>query len=198
MASGLGFLNLLGKTQHALKTLLVPTILGSVAGAYLLLTTSNAAFRVVVPGLILLASLLLFFQPRIKAMVGHSRRLPTWVGMLLQFVVAAYGGYFGAGMGIMMLACFALYIDGTVHELNGVKNFLAVVINIVCSGIFFLQRGLVLPMPALALMIGGVIGGFVAARVSQRIHPDRLRPVIAVYGFVMAGYFAWRAFGLGA
>lgn len=193
LAGGLGFRNLLPKTSHYLKTLFLPTILGSICGAFLLLYTSNELFRKVVPGLILLASILLFFQPRVRQFVlGNRTKISEAYGWGLQFLVAVYGGYFGAGMGIMMLAAFALYMDGTIHELNAVKNWLGLIINFAASVVFFAQ-GYVVLWPAVWILLGGLIGGFVAARVSQRFDSDKLRIVIAIYGFAMTGFFVWRA-----
>jgi uncharacterized membrane protein YfcA len=136
---------------------------------------------------------MLLLQPKIRALVGAGKQLPGWVGLLLQLLVSIYGGFFGAGMGIMMLACFALYIDGNVHELNAVKNWLSLLINFTCSVVFFAKGLVVLPV-AFFLLLGAVLGGFVAARVSQRFNPDKLRLIIAAYGFAMAGVFAYQAY----
>jgi uncharacterized membrane protein YfcA len=188
-----GFRNLLPKTGKHLKKLFAPTFLGSIAGAFLLLNTSNAVFAKVIPILVLLAATLLLLQPKIRALVGQGNKLPTWLALALQFLVSVYGGFFGAGMGIMMLACFALYIEGNVHELNAVKNWLSLLINFTCSIVFFIKGLVVLPV-AFFLLIGAVLGGFVAARVSQRFDPNKLRVAIAVYGFAMAGVFAYQAY----
>ena len=192
LAGGVGFLKRFGATKKYLPAMIPPTVLGSVLGAILLLHTPDRAFRRAIPFLILLAAVLLLLQPRVKALVG-KRSLPAWAAPLLQLLVALYGGFFGAGMGIMMLACFALTMEGDLHELNAVKNWLSLVINFVCSGVFVL-KGLVLPLEGGLLVLGGLIGGYVAAHVSQRFNPNRLRTVIAVYGVGMAAYFFWRAF----
>ncbi len=192
-AGGVGFSNLFEKTGRYLKVLVAPTVVGSVVGAWLLLTTPNEVFRKIIPVLILLASLLLLLQPQVKKLVGHKQALPTWAGVVLQLLVSVYGGYFGAGMGIMMLACFALYIEGNVHELNAVKNWLSLLVNFSCS-IVFLLKGLVVIEVALCVVVGALIGGFAAARVSQRFDPNRLRLAIAGYGIVMTGFFAYRAY----
>ena len=194
LAGGLGARNLLDKTRPYLNRLIIPTCLGSICGAWLLLTTTELAFKRVIPILILLAAVLLLLQPKVKALLGrHMHVVPSWVGIAMQFLVAVYGGYFGAGMGIMMLACFALYMDGTVHELNAIKNWMGLIINFTCSVVFF-SKGMVELLPALLLTIGALIGGFASARFSQRLNPDRLRNVIAAYGIIMAGYFAYRAY----
>lgn len=193
LAGGIGFKNLYSKTSRYLKVLFIPTLLGSVAGAFLLLYTSNEFFKKVIPGLILFASTLLFFQPRVKQFVlGNKTKMPEAYGWILQFLVALYGGYFGAGMGIMMLAAFALYMEGTIHELNAVKNWLGLIINFAAS-VVFIAKGYVVLWPALWIVIGSLIGGFVAARVSQRFNPEKLRVAIAIYGFAMTAYFVWRA-----
>ena len=193
LSGAFGFKNLLHKTAHYLKTLFIPTALGSAAGALLFLNTSEHGFQIAVPFLILVADILLFLQPQVKKFAAKGdHALPIWFGVVMQFFVAAYGGYFGAGMGIMMLAAFALYIEGTIHELNAVKNWLGVIINVVCS-LVFITKGLIAPVPAIALTLGSVLGGFSAAKLSQRLNPDKLRIAIAIYGLFMALYFAYQA-----
>lgn len=196
LTGGLGFMSRFGKTKRYLPAMVPPTVVGSALGAVLLLNISDRSFRLAIPFLVLLAAVLLLLQPRVKKLVGH-RSLPVWAAPVLQLLVAFYGGFFGAGMGIMMLACFALTMEGDLHEINAVKNWLGLIINFVCSGIFIVQGGatLVRPLEGGLLVLGGLIGGYAAARASQRLDPDRLRSVIAVYGLGMAGYFLWRAFG---
>ncbi|MGV3614646.1 MAG: sulfite exporter TauE/SafE family protein [Fimbriimonas sp.] len=192
LGGALGFRNLLDKTKHHLWALFLPTLLGSGAGSILFVKTDVRIFDRIVPWLILLAAILLLLQPQVKKWALRGERtVPTSVGMVIQFFVALYGGYFGAGMGIMMLAAFAVFMEGTLHELNAVKNWLGVIINVAASAIFVFQ-GLVEPLPALALGTGGVVGGFAAGHFSQRVNPDRLRMVIAVYGVAMAGYYMYR------
>ena len=193
LTGGLGFMNRFGATRKYLPAMIPPTVIGSVLGAVVLLNTPTPAFRKAIPFAILLAAVLLLIQPRVKALVG-KRALPSWAAPLLQLLVALYGGFFGAGMGIMMLALFALTMEGDLHELNAVKNWLSLIVNFVCSGVF-LWKGLVLPLEGGLLLVGGLIGGYVAANVSQRFDPNRLRSVIAVYGLGMAAWFFYRAFG---
>lgn len=202
LAGGLGYANLLGKAGHHLKVLLFPTLIGSVLGAWLLTATSARVFDVLVPVLILFAATLLFFQPRIKAWAGRKRKgVPPVVGLVLQFFVSVYGGYFGAGMGIMMLAAFSLYVVGDIHEYNAIKNWLGLLINLIAT-LVFLVAGRVSAngsQPphidwriAIPMIVGSVIGGYAMARLSQRIDSEKLRIVIAIYGFVAAGYFIFQ------
>jgi len=194
LTGALGFKDVLSKTVHHLKKLALPTVLGSASGAWLLKHTDAKIFDLVVPWLILLAAVLLLLQPKIKkfATRGTGKTLPASTGMVMQFFVAVYGGYFGAGMGIMMLAAFALYVDGNIHELNAVKNVLGLIINFTCSIVFVFQ-GLVVPQAALPLAVGSLVGGFAAAKVSQKVDPDKLRSGIAIYGVAMAGYYLAKA-----
>jgi uncharacterized membrane protein YfcA len=193
LAGAFGFLNLLKKTGHYFKSLFIPTLLGSSLGSYLLIVTSEEVFSFVVPWLILLAAMLLMFQPKVKAFVlGPHKKVSEPVGWIIQFLVSVYGGYFGAGMGIMMLASFALYMEGTLHELNAVKNWLGLIINFVAS-VLFIFKGMVLADVAIPLIVGSIIGGFISARVSQRFNPDKMRLAIAIYGVGMAAVYLYRA-----
>ena len=193
LAGGLGFLGKLGRTRKYLPVLVPPTVIGAVLGAVLLLHTSKTAFERAIPFLILLSAVLLLLSPRVKTLVG-KRALPAWTGPVLQFGLAIYGGFFGAGIGIMMLALFAVTMEGDIHELNAVKNPLALVVNVVCSAVFLL-KGLILPLEGGLLMLGALLGGYGSARLSQRFDPAKLRTLIAVYGFGMAAWFFWRAYG---
>jgi len=196
LAGAIGFSNLFEKSGKHLKRLLLPTAVGSVIGAELLLHTSDFFFQKIIPVLILLAAALLWLQPKVRKMVGATRQVPVWLGLIIQLLVSVYGGYFGAGMGIMMLACFSFYMEGNVHELNAVKNWLSLLINFACSMVFIV-KGLVVWSVAGWIVAGSLVGGFVAARVSQRFDPNKLRLAISVYGFAMAVYFAYRAHYLG-
>lgn len=192
LSSAVGFLNQLKKTQHFLKLLFIPTVLGSIGGAILLISTQQRVFDLLVPALILLATLLLAFQPRIKKWVASKHaHTSIWTGGFLQFLVSVYGGYFGAGMGILMLAAFGLFMEGNIHELNAVKTWLGLIINFAASAVF-LARGLIWVAPALALMLGAIVGGYAAARISQKVESEKLRIAIVAYGFLMVGWFIWR------
>lgn len=117
----------------------------------------------------------------------------AWGVVVLQFFVAVYGGYFGAGMGIMMLGVMALIMTGDLHEMNAVKNWLAVVINFGAS-VVLIAKGLVVLAPALAVMAGALIGGYASGFWSQKVDSEKLRKVVVVYGFLMSAWYFWRTF----
>ncbi|MBV6458979.1 MAG: putative membrane transporter protein YfcA [Fimbriimonadaceae bacterium] len=192
LTGAFGFIKRIGRTQRYLRDLLLPTAVGSAIGAMLLVSTPAAAFRIAVPALILLATLLLAFQARIRDWSArHRRQISIPMGAALQFLVSVYGGYFGAGMGILMLAVFGLFMEGDIHELNAIKNWLGLQINLVAS-VMFVVQGLVVPAAAIAMIIGSLIGGYAAAIWSQRVDAEKLRSGIVVLGFLMTSYFIWR------
>jgi uncharacterized protein len=189
LSGAVGFLNLYHQTAKQLKLLILPTLIGSIIGALLLVSTTQQTFDEIVPFLILAATVILAFQQKVKqwARTEH-KKLPLWVGIVLQTLVAIYGGYFGAGMGIMMLATLTLTVEGSMHELNSIKNWLAVAINVACT-VLFIANGLVSWLPAAALILGALIGGYATAKVSQRFDPERLRWAIVTYGVIMTLVF---------
>lgn len=187
-----GFRNALPATKKHLLPLVGPTILGAGAGAWLVSVTDKRIFDIAVPILLFVATALLWFQPNIRKWAqqrGHALSLPG--AILLQTLVALYGGYFGAGMGIMMLAVFFLFMEANIHEINAVKTILGVFINLMAS-IVFILKGMVLVGPALALVCGSLVGGYYAAKWSQKMDPETLRKLIAVYGLGMSSYFAYQ------
>lgn len=193
LAGAFGFRDHLSRTGKYFRILAIPTIIGSAGGAFLLNLSNEQVFGWLVPFLILIAALLLLLQQKIKQWaLGPHRKSPLWLGVLLQTLVAIYGGYFGAGMGIMMLAAFALYMEGDIHELNAVKNWVGVLINLTAS-IMFLASGMVLLIPAAFMTVGSIVGGFLAAKTSQRVDPEKMRLAIGIYGLLMAVYFFYRA-----
>ena len=195
LAGAFGFANVFEKTKPYFRQLIIPTVLGSICGSVLFILTDKKTFEFVVPFLILLAAILLLLQPKVKALVTRGgKKLKPNTAMFLQFLVAIYGGYFGAGMGIMMLAAFALYMDGTIHEINAVKSWLGLVINLVASLVFISRGGLINVPIGMTLAAGSIVGGFFAAKLSQKVKPDLLRTLIAIYGIGMSGYYLYKVF----
>jgi hypothetical protein len=171
-----------------------PTVFGSIVGALILVFTPDRVFRVAVPILILFATLLLAFQPRIKAFAaGREARVSTVTGAVLQFFVSVYGGYFGAGMGILMLAYLGLMLDHDIHQQNALKGWLGLIINFVAS-LVFVAKGIVDFPVAGAMLVGSLIGGYSAARLSLKINPNTLRQAIVAIGFIMVAWFTYRLF----
>lgn len=189
MSGALAFLDMWQLTWIKLKPLILPTIIGSQIGAILLLITPVRAFDVIVPFLILFAVGLLAFQQQIKNLAASGKfHVSKLAGWWIQFAVSIYGGYFGAGMGIMMLAAFSLYVDGTIHDHNAVKNWLGMLINFSITFTFLWQH-LVVGAVAIPMILGAIIGGYWAGKFSQKVDSDVLRKYIVGYGLLSAIYF---------
>ena len=176
--------------------LVVPSVVGGVAGAILLHRTPTDVFDRLVPVLILFATLLFMaqepLQRRFKVALSHPRALAPshpsyWLSgaMVFQLLVGVYGGYFGAGIGILMLAALGLMGHSDIHQMNGVKNLLAACINGVAA-IYLTWAGLVSWPDAVIMAIGAVVGGIASAGVARQIGPRAVRRVVIGIGFAMA------------
>jgi hypothetical protein len=178
----------LPKSTYALT---VPSLIGGILGAVLLVMTPTAVFDRLIPLLILFATVLFMLQEPVqraikttdKAHAGSKRWL---IGaMLFQFLVSVYGGYFGAGIGILMLAAFGIMGFTDIHQMNGLKHFLAVCINGVAA-VYFIWNGMVSWPHALIMAVGATVGAVWGAGVARRIGPKAVRRIVIIVGFTMA------------
>jgi uncharacterized membrane protein YfcA len=172
---------------------LVPiAAVAGIAGGMLLLYTSERAFRVVVPYLILLAALLLAAQDRLRAWLvrhPHHERAGSSLQLALPVAAAAvYGGYFGAGLGVVLLAVLGLVLDDTLTRLNALKQALALAANL-AAAIFFVGSGQVDWPIAIVMAAGAIVGGVVGGRLAGRIAPARLRTVVVAVAVAVAGVY---------
>ena len=179
--------------------LIAPSLLGGLVGAWLLTRTSDAQFKAIVPWLVFGATVLFLSQKRVGSWLRSRGSvapqtpesdddLPAPPGkwaIAVQFAVAIYGGYFGAGAGIVMLAAFGLLGLTNVHQMNGLKNFLAILFNFVAI-VTFAVSGLVQWPIAVVMAIGSIIGGHYASRFAQRTNQDVMRQLIGVIGIASA------------
>ncbi len=181
--------------RRLLPPLLAAAFAGSAAGAALLLNTSDRTFLALVPFLLLAATLLFAVSPRLLPYVRARR--PSQVGfgprrLSLMGLCAVYGGYFGAGMGIMMMAGLSLSGVDDVRVANALKNLLAGVINGVAV-VIFVAAGVVAWPETLVMLAGAVLGGALGGKLAGVIPAGALRiGVIAVGAFLTVWYF-WRA-----
>jgi hypothetical protein len=172
--------------------LLMPTgVLAGIAGGILLLHTSDHTFRMLVPYLILLAVGLLFFQDRLRNWVmGRVRETgaktvhEAW-SIVPVIPAAVYGGYFGAGVSVMVLAVIGLVLDDSLTRLNALKQAISFSINI-AAAVFFVFSGPILWSAALVMAIGALVGGALGGRLAGRIKPITLRRVVVAIGLMVA------------
>jgi len=175
--------------RHRALVLTVPCLLGGVAGAFILLHTPERAFRALVPWLILLACALLGLQGPVARFVAQrtgssAARVPAAL-IAVQFLISLYGGYFGAGIGIMMLAAMAILIPHGLPAANGLKVLFGCIINGI-SAVYFLLAGAVRLPQAGVMMVTSVAGGFVGARLAQKLPAKALQAVVIAYGLIVA------------
>ena len=176
------------------------SILGGLLGGILLTLTRERFFARLVPFLILFATILFLAQGVFRRFAGFGedsdmsampRYHAVWAAVLFQFFVAVYGGYFGAGIGILMLASLGYLGLTNIHEMNGLKTVLASLINLVAA-IYFIFAGII-DWPKAAVMTAGAVAGyFVGAHYSQRIPQRRVRQIITTIGFLMAAVIFYR------
>jgi uncharacterized membrane protein YfcA len=195
-----GFRGELAGTRKWLVWFTAPSILGGVTGALLLLYTPAGRFEAIVPFLVLGATLLFLAQRTItRALARHALGVgeqaaghdvlprPSLWFLLAQFGVAVYGGYFGAGIGILMLAAFGLMGLTNIHKMNGLKNWGATCIN-GCAATMFVFSGIVEWPVAIAMAAGSLAGGHLGARLALRAGQVWVRRAIVAVGF---GAFVW-------
>ena len=186
--------------------LLVPSVVGAVAGAVLVLVLPPRMFDICVPWLILSAAILFALQPQLSRLgrasgaAGADRPAASRMGMAvaLQFFVGLYGGYFGAGIGILMLAVLGLLGLGDIHRLNAVKNVLGMAIN-GTAAILFAAGSLLVGvhdvswLHAAIMAVAAVLGSFAGAGVARRLPAPLVRRCVAAIGFALAAYYFWRS-----
>jgi hypothetical protein len=186
IGTGLGALPELRPQRARLSALMLPAIVGAVAGAVLLLTTPGDVFEAIVPVLIAGSCLLMLVQPwLVRHTLRGQRSRRRLVAQASTLLVGVYTGYFGAASGVMFLALVGLVSSATLHELNAAKNVLIGAANAVAMVIFIAVAPIRWPMAA-ALALGSLIGGGIGTQLVRRVPAPHLRAGIALIGLAVA------------
>ena len=193
--------------------LLTPSLLGGVLGSILVVAMPPEWFKAAVPWLILAAAVLFAMQPRISRWtgLGQSHAGAPSRGLMIgaiafQFLVAVYGGYFGAGIGILMLSSLAMIGFSDIHRMNAVKTLLAAVINgtsvlvfvvggyfdSLATGVPVSEGGFIHWPYAVAMAVSASVGGYVGAHTARRVPRSVVRGAVVAIGFGLAGYYFYR------
>ncbi len=174
----------------SMARLVVLSLVGGALGAGLLLVTSNDTFSIVVPWLLLVATVLFALGPKLREWTagGKPSTAKATAGVL---VVAAYGGYFNGGLGILLLALFGLLGQTQLNAMNGLKNLVSALLTAIAVAVYA-AGGVVDWRYALLMMVAATAGGYIGARVARRIPALWLRWGIVATGLVMTGVFFWR------
>jgi len=185
-----GFRREMRQADPSVYALVVPSLIGGLTGAILLKRTPPGVFERLIPALILFATLLFVVQEPLQrrfnlTALHHARsHWLSWT-MLFQLIVGIYGGYFGAGIGIMMLAALSLMGHTDIHQMNGLKNLLAVAINGIAI-VYLVFTDLILWESALLMAAGAIVGALLAAGTARRVGQAAVRYVVVGVGLAMA------------
>jgi uncharacterized membrane protein YfcA len=202
LSSGAGYRKKFRSVSRWLILFAPVSLLGGFAGGILLVQTPSRVFDAFVPFLILFATMLFMAQGilgRVLKMRGESAqgRLQSrrWIfgAVMFQFAVALYGGYFGAGIGILMLASLGMLGFENVHEMNTLKVMLAFLINVVAAG-YFIWSGLINWSAAGIMMVGTIAGGYTGAHFAQQVPQRIVRAFISAIGLIISAVMFYRAF----
>jgi uncharacterized membrane protein YfcA len=190
-SSAYGYRKEMSDAPRKFLYLLIPSLVGGLIGAILLRRTPPTVFASLVPFLVLFATILFMAQAPIQRWLksgasAHHEATTRWLvgASFYQFLVAIYGGYFGAGIGILMLAVLGIMGLSDIHQMNGLKNIFGSMINAVAA-VYFVIAGMV-DWPSAALMAAGsILGGYGAAGIARRIGQKAVRKIVIVIGLAM-------------
>lgn len=200
LAAVWGYRHDLRGTKSSLMPLLLPSLIGGALGTWLVVSYPAKTFQLLVPWLILLATLLFMLQPLITRWtgIGQAHTAPTLgtkLGIVVfQFAVALYGGYFGAGIGILMLSSLALMGSSDIHRMNAIKSLLASLINGTSVAMFVWQQKVDWHL-ALPMIVAGIVGGSAGATFARRLNKNHIRYGVITIGFVVAITYFVKVYG---
>jgi len=191
LASVYGYRDTLQMDKTQVRPLFLAGLVGGGAGAIVLLDTPDLVFRALVPWLLLGATLLFIFGRRgialIRLYFPHRPERPL-AGLFMQLAIGFYGGYFGAGIGILTLAMLQIMGLTHIHQMNALKTVLAASVNAV-TAIIFMLSGKVLWSIGSVMVCGAVLGGYIGSRLALKIPPDKVRLLVSAIGVSMTVYF---------
>jgi len=197
-ASGGAYRKRLDVARRLLVPLLIASLVGGLGGAILLLKTPAHTFMRVLPWLTLGATLLFAFGRKIAGrrtsiIEEQSSRAALAGATFFQFLVAIYGGYFGGGMGIVMLAMLATLGMTDIHAMNALKSVMGFVINGIAV-VTFVVAGAVYWKQGIAMIVGAIAGGYLGAHYAQKVPQAWIRAFVVLVGAGMTVYFFWKSY----
>jgi uncharacterized membrane protein YfcA len=194
-----GYRKELGQYSNTLAGSIIIALVGGATGAGLLASVGNQAFAKLIPPLILIATLLFAFGPRLNGWlqaraVSADFSQPKWVTRVCELVFAVYGGFFGAGLGVMLMAGLQMLGVHDPHANNALKNLLAAVVNTI-SVVVLIATGLIAwPHTAFAF-VGAICGGLIGGHISRRIPAKILRWIVIGFGGALTVYYLGKYYG---
>jgi uncharacterized membrane protein YfcA len=184
----------LKEAHHSIPVRAAVAALGGMAGSLILIWTGAEAFERAVPWLLLAATLLFGFGPWVKANLERAyafegRRFPLLL-YAFEFLICVYGGYFGVGMGIVMLAVYEVLGQDKFLVANAVKNFVIAIVTVI-GIVFFASVGLIAWVPAMVMAFGTTLGGFASVFLATRLSRAALRGAILLWAIALTLYAFW-------
>ncbi|MEO8541441.1 MAG: sulfite exporter TauE/SafE family protein [bacterium] len=187
-----GYRGELKRQRRRITLLTLPSIFGALVGSAILLKTPDSAFEALVPFLIVFACLVMAFQDPIarwaqshRLVAQHEEHVPVVLHLAI-FVLAGYGAYFGAGLGILTLAVLGILLPDDLQHSNALKGLLSALINLVAV-LYFVAFGPVRWAPALVMAIGALVGGYLGVGLARKLGKRWLRVAVISYGLLVAG-----------
>jgi uncharacterized membrane protein YfcA len=172
-----------------LSLMSIASVIGSIAGSLLLLRTSNATFANLVPWLLLAATLVFSLAPWLRKVAVRSAGHQSMVGLLIgQVLISGYGGYFGAGMGVLMIALYLVATRLDVHSASGLRMVCACAINTLAVAIFA-WRGALDYKLGIPMLVAGIVGGYAGAHAVKRLDAALARRTILIYAWALTAWF---------
>ena len=185
----------LREVREHLLTRVVLALVGGALGSWLFVWLGEASFEAAIPWLLVFATLSFALGPwvreRLQGSAGFDARRWVGVSFLLEFVVYLYGGYFGLGMGIILLAIHSIFSHMSVHHANALRNLTVTAMTLVGIGVF-VSAGLVRWGHSFAMMGGTIVGGYVTAHFARRVPAAKVRLGILAWSILLTGWSFWR------
>jgi hypothetical protein len=189
ISSALAYRRFIGEQRRRATVLSLPSLVGGLLGSIILIHTPESVFDAVVPWLILFACALLAVQYRVAALIASRRAVQgdgvPWELWAAQFLISIYGGYFGAGIGILMLAAMGIFLPDALQHANALKVLFSLLINGIAA-LYFLGIGAANVPYAVFMAVCALFGGWVGAHLAQRLPARIFRGLVITYGVVVA------------
>ena len=175
----------------------IASLTGSAIGAALLMTTSNATFADLVPWLLLMAATVFTLSPKLREFAEHHKAAESTAALLIgQTIISIYGGYFGAGMGVLMIGLYLVVSRLDLAASNGLRMLSAGVVNVLAVAVFA-ARGALEYRVALPMLISGIAGGFIGAKAVKSLDARHARLAILIYAWALTAWFFARKLVIG-
>ena len=196
----LAFKKELVQYQSELAKLIIISLLGGISGAWILLQIAENQFREAIPWLLLFATILFIFGTKINNQIRnrfakhkHSQRIGIYLSLFILLAVCTYGGFFNAGLGVVILSYFAVMGYTDINAMNGLKLLISSIVSLIAV-IIFIFDGLIAWQQGLMVLIGSIIGSYVASHWSRRVSKTKIRYFVILLSCVVTAYYFYKVY----